>query len=132
MEWLAEIDRTLNETKFWFKPYIESGIFRIVEKEIFITEEYLGAYRTKQLEYEFGTFRLVFEPMGRNIFGASGRIDVYLRGNKVDKYMIVLLETEEGIRKWFLSPFKDKSIRIEFNKANMEKLIEDWIDQNTN
>ena len=84
-----------------------------------------------QLEFEFDAFRLVFEPMGRNILGAIGRIDVYLRGRKTDKYVLVLLETEEGNTKWVLSTFSDKSVRIEFNKVNMERLIEDWIDQNT-
>lgn len=130
-DWQAEIETTLNETKIWFQSYIESELFRVVETEKSITEEYLGTYKVKQLEYEFGTFRLVFEPMGINIMGAMGRIDVYLRGRKTDKYILVLLETKEGQSKWFLSSFKDKSIRIVFNKSNLEKLIEDWIDQNT-
>ena len=130
-DWQTEIDKTLNETKEWFQQYINSELFRVVEIEKSITEEYLGTYNVKQLEYEFGTFRLVFEPMGRNILGALGRIDIYLRGNKTDKYLLVLLETEDGTSKWFLSSFKDKTKRMEFNKTNMEKLIEDWIDQNT-
>ena len=129
-DWQMQVEEILNETKRWFQPYIESRLFQLVETEKTLTEEDLGTYRAKQLEYLFGSFRLVFEPVGRNILGASGRIDVYMRGNKIDKYVLVLLETNDGLR-WFLSPFKDKSIRMEFNQTNMEKLIEDWIDQNS-
>ncbi len=130
-EWQKAVQTVLTEIKEWFKPYIESGLFQIVETEKSITEEYLGTYNTNQLEFQFNSFRLVFEPMGRNILGAMGRIDVYLRGRKTDKYVLILLETKDKEANWFLSTFKDKSVRIEFNKANTEKLIEDWIDENT-
>ena len=131
IEWQNAVEAVLSEVKNWFEPYIKSGLIHVVEVEKSISEENMGTYTTTQLEFEFDAFRLVFEPMGRNILGAIGRIDVYLRGRKTDKYVLVLLETEEGNTKWVLSTFSDKSVRIEFNKVNMERLIEDWIDQNT-
>lgn len=130
-DWQNAVNTVLTEIKDWFRPYIEADLFQVVETEKNISEEYIGTYKTTQLEFGFNSFRLVFEPMGRNILGAMGRIDVYLRGRKTDKYVLVLLETKEGKAKWFMSPFNDKSVRIEFNKINMEKLIEEWIDQNT-
>ncbi|OIP02196.1 MAG: hypothetical protein COX70_01870 [Flavobacteriales bacterium CG_4_10_14_0_2_um_filter_32_8] len=130
-EWQTEVEKTLKETLDWLKPYLEQGLLKAVEKEKTIKEEILGEYTIKQLEYEFGKFRLVFEPMGRNILGAWGRIDVYLRGSKTDKYVLVLLGENFKISKWYLSSFQDKSKRTEFNKKNLEKLIEEWIDKNT-
>ena len=129
-EWQDENEAILSEIKSWFQPLIASGVFQVIEHEKDITEEYLGTYKIKQLEFAFSSFRLVFEPVGRNVMGANGRIDVYLRGNKVDKYILVLLDTQGGPKRWFLTPFNDKSNRVEFNKPNMERILESWIDKN--
>jgi len=131
LEWQTQVKDTLDETQNWLKSYLDQGLLKVVEKEKTINEEILGEYKVKQLEYEFGKFRLVFEPMGRNILGAWGRIDVYLRGNKTNKYVLVLLGEKFETSKWYLSSFQNKSKRDEFNKVNLEKLIEDWIDKNT-
>ncbi|MCD4795385.1 MAG: hypothetical protein K8R54_19290 [Bacteroidales bacterium] len=131
-DWQKEVKETLGKTKKWFKSYIDKGLLKTIENNKNITEEQLGSYEIDLLEYEFGRNSfLVFEPVGRNILGAWGRIDVYLRGRKTDKYILVLLGDNFKNAKWFLAPFTDKSKKIEFNKANLEGLIEKWIDQNT-
>jgi len=130
-DWQNDVDIILTETKKWFQPYLDSNLFILKETKKTITEEFIGTYSVSLLEFEFGTYRLVFEPVGRNILGAMGRIDVFLRGSKSDKYMLILLETKAGESKWFLSPFKDKSQRVEYTHSNIEKLIETWLDQNT-
>ena len=130
-EWKTEVEKTLKKTMDWLKSYQDKGLLKAMEKEKTIREEVLGEYKVKQLEYEFGKFRLVFEPMGRNILGAWGRIDVYLRGSKTDKYVLILLGEKFETSKWYLSSFQDKSKRTDFNKKNLENLIEDWIDKNT-
>jgi len=130
-DWQKQIEAVLKATKEWFKPYIESNLFQLKETKKDITEEFIGTYTVNQLEFEFGSFRLVFEPVGLNIIGAMGRIDVFFRGNKTDKYILILLETKEGEAKWFIAPFKDKTLRVEYTNANIESIIETWIDQNT-
>lgn len=130
-DWLEKIDELYSQTNDWFDSYIKEGLFTVVEKEKKINEEHLGVYQTKQLEYEFGQNCLVIEPMGRNIIGAWGRVDVYFRGNKSDKYILVLLGEKFESATWYLSSFQDKRKRLEWNKENLEKLIENWIDKNT-
>jgi hypothetical protein len=130
-QWQHEVEKTLNETKVWFKEYIDQGIFTVIETEKSLNEEIIGDYKIKMIEYEIGKFRLVFEPMGHNIIGAWGRIDVFFRGNKTDKYVLILLGEKFETSTWFLSSFQNKSIRIEFNKVNVEKLVEEWIDKNS-
>ncbi len=127
-EWIQKVNDVLNQTKSWFSAYAQDGLIKPIETQKTISEEFLGDYQATQLEYEFGTNRLVFEPMGRNIVGGKGRIDVYLRGRKIDKYILVLLETTGGEEKWFLSPFEDKSRRTEFTKESLEQLVEGWIE----
>jgi hypothetical protein len=130
-EWFDRVNTLYTQTKDWFKSYITDGLFVIVEKDKKINEEHLGSYTIIQLEYEFGEHSLVFEPMGRNILGAWGRIDVYLRGSKSDRYMLILLGEKFDSADWILSSFQDKSIRIPLNKENLEKIIENWIDTNS-
>ncbi len=130
-EWVSKVEKLYNQIKDWFSSYIDDGLFDIVEKSKIITEENLGGYDIKQLECKFGKNCLVIEPMGRDILGAWGRVDVYFRGNKSDKYMLVLLGEEFNSAAWHLLSFQDKSKRMEWNKENLEKLIENWIDKNT-
>jgi hypothetical protein len=81
------------------------------------------------LEYKFGQYSLIFEPMGRNIIGAWGRVDVYVSGFKSDKYMLILIGDSFNDADWFFSSFQDKRIKMAFNKDNIEKIIENWIDK---
>jgi hypothetical protein len=129
--WQLEIEKIYAEIKLWFSSYIDSGLFNVIEPPKNIEEEALGIYTVNVLELEFGNLRLVFEPIARNIFGYNGLMYVYIRGNKSDRYQLLLQETDNDTQKWILSSFKDRSIRFDFNKANMERLLEQWIDQYT-
>jgi hypothetical protein len=130
-EWIERVEALFAQTTDWLAPYLKEGLFKIVEKVKNINEEQLGAYRMKQLEYEFGEHCLIIEPMGRNIIGSWGRIDIYFRGNKTDKYLLILLGDTFDTATWYLSSFQDKRLRFDWNKDNFEKLIENWIDNNS-
>ena len=130
-DWIERVNALYIQINDWFQSYLTDGLFVIVKKEKQINEEHLSSYGICQLEYEFGNHSVVFEPMGRNILGEWGRIDVYLRGGKVDKYILVLIGDTFDSAEWVLSSFQDRSIKVPFNKENLEKVIENWIDDNS-
>ena len=127
--WISKIENLYSQTKEWFDPYLKEGLFSENKKKKFIHEEDIGHYEVTQLEYEFGKYSLIFEPMGTNIIGAFGRIDVYLTGKKSDKYMLVLLGDDFKSANWFIASFQNKSNKFEFTKSHFEQIIENWIDQ---
>ncbi len=53
-----------------------------------INEEYLGSYETKKLILNFNSDTVIFTPVGRNIIGARGRIDMEGKAGKV-KFVLV-------------------------------------------
>ncbi len=128
-QWQEAVQKILTETKSWFSEYIEQGLFKAIEGKKIVHEELLGEYSVSTIDYEIGNFRLAFDPIGRVILGSWGRIDVYFRGNKTDKYMLILIGESFDNAKWYLSPFQDRSNRKEFTKENIESIIETWIDQ---
>jgi len=128
-QWQEAVDKVLNETKNWFSEYLELGLFKAIEDKKTIHEELLGDYVVNTIEYEISQYRLVFEPVGRIILGSWGRIDVYFRGHKTDKYILVLLGESFENAKWQIAPSQDRTKRKDFTKENIESIIETWLDQ---
>ncbi len=85
-EWLKEIDTFLKQIKHYFEKYKESII--IHEQPLTINEEYLGAYTSNKLIVRFNNDTVTFTPIGRNIIGAKGRVDMEGKVGKV-KFVLV-------------------------------------------
>lgn len=58
-----------------------------------ITEESLGRYTTRVMEISAHSGRLILEPVGRDVFGADGRIDLYAWPSL---YRVMLLRSFAG------------------------------------
>ncbi len=126
--WQEKVKSLFSQIQDWFKPYTDDGLFDVdLGAERLIIEERLGEYMLYNLEFTFGNNRIIFEPIGRDILGAWGRIDFYMTGLKIDKYVLVLLGETFQSAEWFLSSFQDKSKRMKLNKENIENVIEHWI-----
>jgi hypothetical protein len=100
---------------------------------ITITEEFLGAYEIPRLELFLGEKGLserieevvIFEPVGRNVIGANGKIDIYLRGRISDKALLLLMRDDNENLHWELT--KNKKDRVVFDKNNFENLLDEWL-----
>lgn len=85
-EWTKEIDTFLEQIKGYFEKYKDSVV--IHEEALNINEEYIGSYVTKKLIAKFNNDTVTFTPVGRNIIGAKGRIDMDGKAGKV-KFVLV-------------------------------------------
>lgn len=85
-EWIKEIDTFLEQIKSYFEKYRDSVV--IHEQSLTINEEYLGAYEIKKLIVKFNNDTVTFTPIGRNIIGAKGRVDMEGKAGKV-KFVLV-------------------------------------------
>lgn len=85
-EWLKEVDAFLDQIKAYFEKYKDS--VDITEHPLSLNEEYLGAYETKKLVVHFNNGTVTFTPMGRNVIGAKGRVDMEGKDGKV-KFVLV-------------------------------------------
>ena len=70
-------------------------LVRVSRRAKALVEEYIGAYQVDELVVQVGDEQVVFSPKGRNIVGASGRID--LIGDMGEKTIVLQPEGRWGI-----------------------------------
>ncbi len=113
----------------WFNEYFDKGYMTFKFEQINLIEDQTGKYEINQL-YIFlqkGP-AIVFEPVGTNIIGANGKVDLYLHGKKADKYMLLLLQNEQKEYYWELWKSRRKKDQHLFHKNYFEEIIEDWLE----
>ncbi|MCY4265965.1 MAG: hypothetical protein OXE78_14100 [Gammaproteobacteria bacterium] len=71
-DWLQELDHLYKEMEKHLQPY---GI-EIKRNLVTLEEEYLGAYETQNLTFTIGHDKIVANPVGTQLIGASGRVDL--------------------------------------------------------
>ena len=71
-EWVKLVNELCDEMKIW----AESQGWFVDKHEKTITEEHLGTYIVHELFIKNSEGRLTIEPIGRNIIGAEGRVDI--------------------------------------------------------
>jgi hypothetical protein len=87
-EWLKYLSYFYKKVDGFLKEYVEDGrvACKYTEQEIF--EEYIGSYSAKALNIELGSYKLKLQPIGTNIIGAKGRVDLIGANGKV-KFVLV-------------------------------------------
>lgn len=124
-EWISAVNRLYDDIELWLKPWRDQGYLKITRSPMPKWEEPLGDYEIDTLEITAGDETVVFEPFGRNVIGALGRIDVYLRGFKSDAQMLVRLANEEEEARWELWKTKFSGPKVPFDKDSLENLLDE-------
>jgi hypothetical protein len=75
-EWLGAIDQLYQTVGELLSEPLHKGLVRLSKRKKAITESYLGQYEADELLLNVGDEEVVFSPKGRNVVGASGRVDV--------------------------------------------------------
>ena len=126
-EWISAVGRLYDDIERWLEPWREQGYLTVTRSPIPKSEEPLGDYEIDTLEITAGDETVVFEPFGRNVIGALGRIDVYLRGFKSDAQLLVRLVNVEGEVRWELWKSKFSGPRTPFDKKCLETLLDELL-----
>lgn len=131
--WVAAVDKLYGDIENWFNEYLNEGYMISKLSKINLSEEFLGNYEISSLELFLGDKSkedveevIVLEPIGRNVIGANGRIDIYLRGRKSEKALLLLMRNDDtDDYHWELA--RNKRDRVVFDKNAFEVLINDWL-----
>lgn len=90
IKWLESIDVLYKDINEWLNPFIKEGLIKVeTNKEITISEEYIGNYVVKRMDIYIGNDLVSLTPKGTLIIGAFGRID--MRGPNGE---IILIQPE--------------------------------------
>lgn len=76
-DWLKHLDEFYNVVKRFLGDYIEKKKISTTCSERRINEEHIGDYEAPSLEVQIGAARIVFDPIGTNLIGARGRVDMH-------------------------------------------------------
>jgi len=126
-EWIRSVEELYSQIEEWFRDLLEQGLMAVRRTPKELSEEYLGTYQIEVLQIEMGDTTVVLDPVGRNIIGATGRIDMYVRGYRDDAMLLIRVELEEGNPTWQIRKRTDTGFRIDLSKDALEQIFESWV-----
>lgn len=87
-EWLEHIQQFYKMIEGFLEEYKTSGklSYYFSKKDVF--EEYIGSYSVDVMDIKLGEYRVKLEPIGTNLIGAYGRIDLIGAMGKI-KFVLV-------------------------------------------
>src|SRR5262245_12602918 len=71
------------------RDYIKDGLLKISRRSLSRVEESLGAYEVEELLLIAGPATITFTPVGTQIVGARGRVDVFRSGYADNRYLLI-------------------------------------------
>jgi hypothetical protein len=122
--WLLKIDELYSQIEEWLTPLKERELLKIDYEQVMKTEEYIGLYETKKMYIEFPDQKVTLEPIGRNIIGAAGRIDMTGKNGMI-KILLVNKEMEGPriITKVLDAANNDKPEEVAKNEEKEHELV---------
>ncbi len=87
-EWLNYLSQFYKQIESFLKEYVSGGKVQYSYSEKAIFEEYIGDYTVQVLNIKLGSHKVKLEPIGTNLFGAKGRVDL-IGANGDVKFVLV-------------------------------------------
>jgi hypothetical protein len=128
-EWLEGVAELYEKVKEWLAEYTRDKLVTISsEATVQLHDEHMGDYQAHTLVIAAGPHTIVFEPIGGEIIGANGRIDLYKQGRRSELRLLLWLEDDGGTKYWGLWEGKySAGGGVHFNQGVLEGLLEEWI-----
>ena len=122
--YLKRLDKLFNDVEDYLREFTESGAIRIEKRGITIDEEYIGEYDVPVLRIHLCGKRADLVPIGTNVVGTPGRID--LKGH-FDTIRFILADKKEK------SPQGFAGISwLPMDKERVREKTEEWTQRKRN
>lgn len=115
-EWIECVSSFYAQVESFLKQYVSKGQIQVNYETKKITEEYIGEYEVKTANIRLGKNKIKLDPIGTNLIGAKGRVDMIGSNGKV-KFVLVDKDSpapKMAIRVWVNGqepPHKEKKKR---------------------
>ena len=87
-EWLQYLDQFYKLIEGYMREYVDQGKVRLQRGTKTLHEEFIGDYSADTMALDIGTNKIVFDPIGTNLIGAKGRVDMQSAKGSV-KFVLV-------------------------------------------
>jgi hypothetical protein len=118
-EWLLYLDDLYKLFEKSLNDYVKNGKIKIAYEEISLTEEYIGSYKAKTMIIEFAGEKITLKPVGTNLIGVKGRVDMTGRLGSGSARIVLVDSRMNGIQDHVKVSIHDK-------KHQEEPIIWEW------
>jgi hypothetical protein len=125
-EWISRVHGLYDEIREWLKPLEDKEYLKIERNPLVITEEMLGPYEIDSMEIIAGETTVVLEPVGRQVLGAMGRVDLFPRGYRIDGLMLLYVEYLDSRPHWEVRQSNLSGLRKDLTKEVFEQILNGW------
>jgi len=119
-DWKRYLSIFHGKVEEFLKSYIESEKLTVTKRGIGLREEYIGSYEVDALDIFLGDTKITLTPIGTNLIGAKGRVD--MKGPRGTVKFVLVPKDSSG-------PRISVQVRIQGEEAPAKeeiKLITDW------
>jgi hypothetical protein len=125
--WKRRVSQLYDVVESWLKVYADKRYLSTQRSKMHLSEELLGDYEIETLKIYAGDSTVIFEPYAHSVIGAHGRIDLYLRGYKSDRLLLILTEPTDDRLEWEVWKGRDFGFRKRFTKEVLEDILYGWL-----
>lgn len=123
---ISELQHTVMDK--WFADYQENGLMTFAIVPTKRIEPYIGEYLTTILEITLAENKfLVLEPISGVTTEYDGKLEFYMRNNVYKKVSILRKIINKKQPEWIIAKSYDPKDHFKLDKAQLEKLIEEWL-----
>lgn len=122
-EWLVYLGQLYKKILNMLKNYTDSGDLLVEYREKTINEELIGEYKAKAMILKFKESEVTLEPIGTNLIGAKGRVD--LKGSAGTVRFVLVNEQSVGVKE-IIKIYRSGESRAKEKKQGAEKIEWDW------
>jgi hypothetical protein len=129
MTWISEVRKLYETVEKWFEELTGAGYMTVEYAPLqhIEHEEFFENLSIMELNIG-GGIRIVIEPTGTNIIGAFGKADLYFRGHREEKVLLLLIQNGDQLH-WELWKSSNDRDKFPFAKETFEKLLNEWLDK---
>ncbi len=126
--YVDEVNKLINMIRSWFKDLAEQKLVTITDTQVQVQDPNIGEYMISSIRIEAGDDTVLIMPVGAEIIGASGRVDIYAQGKKHLAKTLLLGDDSGGNLIWlFWAP--DTTLHKKgLSQPLFFEVIEGWIE----
>lgn len=121
-EWLKCLKEFYDRVNSYLKKYVSEGRIRIASGRKRISEDYIGEYEVSMVTIHIGNSQIRLEPIGTNLIGAKGRVDMVGPNGKVKFVLVDKEASAPRVSVQIVEQYKEASLET----PKTQKMEWDW------
>lgn len=127
--WRDAVDDLYGVVRQHLKEYVANNLILLQKVRVTKSEDQLGSYEIHELHLIAGPAAIILSPIGTQVIGAHGRIDMYRRGYASNRYLLLWKGNVKGAPGWQLVHPGDQTDPKPYTKERFEEILDTLLRQ---